>query len=199
MLGTGARKAFCLPEHRRRRHMKDWNVAASVHEGAFLQACELLEEFGPVRRTDFFNVLVIRVDDIHRMMEGLRIRVSQDPDISSVIGRVVPVTQTFSFQSPEEFESKAKEAVLKWVPELAGKSFHVRMHRRGFKGRLSSEYEEKFLDNILLEALEKAGGQGRISFDDPDAIVAIETVGPRAGLSLWAREELKKYPFLGLD
>ena len=129
--------------------MKDWNVVASVHEGAFVQACALLEEFGPVRRTDFFNVLVIRADDIHRMMEELRSRMSQDPDILSFIGRVVPVTQAFSFQSPDEFRRKAEDAVLKWAPELARKSFHVRMHRRGFKGRLSSEQEEKFLDNIL--------------------------------------------------
>jgi hypothetical protein len=58
------------------------------------------------------------------------------------------------------------------------------MHRRGFKGRLSSVEEERFLDNILLKALEKAGSRGRISFEKPDTFIALETVGPRAGLSL---------------
>jgi hypothetical protein len=29
--------------------------------------------------------------------------------------------------------------------------------------------------------------------------VAVETVGTQAGLSLWTREDLKRYPFLRLD
>jgi hypothetical protein len=73
------------------------------------------------------------------------------------------------------------------------------MCRRGFKGRLSSMDEEHFLDGHLLGLLERAGTPGRITFDDPDAIISVETVGPRSGLSLWTREELARYPFLGLD
>jgi tRNA(Ser,Leu) C12 N-acetylase TAN1 len=38
-----------------------------------------------------------------------------------------------------------------------------------------------------------------IDFQDPDAILAVETVGQRGGLSLWTREQLRTYPFLGLD
>ena len=85
------------------------------------------------------------------------------------------------------------------MPELAQKSFHVRMHRRGFKGRLSSPEEERFLDDLLLTALEEVGTPGRISFDDPDATIAIETVGQRAGLSFWRRSDLERYPFLRID
>jgi len=40
---------------------------------------------------------------------------------------------------------------------LAGKSFHVRLHRRGFKGRLSTAKEERFLDEALLDALDVLG------------------------------------------
>jgi tRNA(Ser,Leu) C12 N-acetylase TAN1 len=47
--------------------------------------------------------------------------------------------------------------------------------------------------------LAAAGTPGSISFDDPDAIVAIESVGQRAGVSLWTREDLRRYPFLRLD
>jgi hypothetical protein len=56
-----------------------------------------------------------------------------------------------------------------------------------------------FLDKVLLEALAQAGTPGQITFDDPDAIVAVETVGNRAGLALWTREDLQRYPFLNLD
>jgi tRNA(Ser,Leu) C12 N-acetylase TAN1 len=37
-----------------------------------------------------------------------------------------------------------------------------------------------------------------VVFDDPDAILSVDTVGDRAGLALWTREELRRYPFLGL-
>jgi tRNA(Ser,Leu) C12 N-acetylase TAN1 len=75
----------------------------------------------------------------------------------------------------------------------------VRLHRRGFKGRLSTPEEERFLDDALLEALQAAGTPCSLSFDDPDAIIQIETVGNRAGLSLWTREDLARYPFLRVD
>jgi tRNA(Ser,Leu) C12 N-acetylase TAN1 len=47
--------------------------------------------------------------------------------------------------------------------------------------------------------LEMAGAEGEITFEDPDAILALETVGTRAGLSLWTREDLQRYPLLHLD
>jgi hypothetical protein len=43
------------------------------------------------------------------------------------------------------------------------------------------------------------GKPGRITFEDPDAIIAVETVAQWAGLSLWKREDLKQYPFIRLN
>lgn len=82
---------------------------------------------------------------------------------------------------------------------MAGKTFHVRLHRRGFKGQLSTPEEERFLDDTLLDALKRAGTPGSLAFDDPDAVIQIETVGNRAGISLWSREELGRFPFLRAD
>ena len=73
------------------------------------------------------------------------------------------------------------------------------MHHRGFKGRISSHDEERFLDHLLLEELGKIGNPGHITFEDPDAIVVVETVGQQAGLSCWTREDLQRYPLLRLD
>jgi hypothetical protein len=73
------------------------------------------------------------------------------------------------------------------------------MRRRGFKGKLSSLEEEHFLDHILLESIEKTGTPGHITFEDPDAIIAVETIAQWAGLSLWSREDLQRYPFISLD
>jgi tRNA(Ser,Leu) C12 N-acetylase TAN1 len=178
--------------------MSDWNIVVSVREGSYARACKILEKFGPVSHTDFFNVLVMKVDDIQFVLDELRTWMLEDPESLSFLTRLVPVTHTFVFQSPQEFEVKAKKAVLSWAPQLAKKAFHVRMRRRGFKGRLSSEEEERLLDKVLLDALEDAKTPGHITFGTPDAIIAVEIVGSRAGLSLWTSEDLKKYPFIRL-
>jgi tRNA(Ser,Leu) C12 N-acetylase TAN1 len=130
--------------------MINWNVVVNVHERGFKQAFKLLQGFGAVFTTDYFNVLVMEVSHISRFLETLNAWVSENPNLLQVLARVVPVTSTFSFQSPEEFEAKAKEVVLSWLPQLAGKTFHVRMYRRGFKGVISSQEEEHFLDPFSL-------------------------------------------------
>jgi tRNA(Ser,Leu) C12 N-acetylase TAN1 len=177
----------------------DWNVVISLHERTYGQARKLLEKLAPVSRTSYFNVLVMKVEDIGCLLETLRQWMEADAHIRDILARVVPVVRTFTFQTVEEFETKARETSLSFVPALAGKTFYIRMHRRGFKGRLSSQNEERFLDEFLLEALDKMGNPGRITFADPDAILALETVDCRAGLSLWSREDLQRYPFLHLD
>ena len=64
-------------------------------------------------------------------------------------------------------------------------------------GPVSTPKEERFLDEALLDALDAEGAPGRIAFTDPDAILQIETIDGRAGISLWDREDLQRYPFLG--
>jgi tRNA(Ser,Leu) C12 N-acetylase TAN1 len=179
--------------------MHDWNVVVTVHEGGFTKACRLLEQFGPVRKTDFFNILVLHADEPLKAMELLHARLGEEPAIASWIARFMPLARTFTFQSVQQFEARARETVSDWLPRLAGARFHLRMHRRGFKGKLSSAEEERFLDTFLLERLAEAGTPGKVAFDDPDAIIALETLGPRAGLSLWGREELARFPLLHLD
>jgi len=179
--------------------MLEWNVVISVNERGFEDAFKKLGRFGLIRKSGFFNVLFLRADDLPSMLETLRQWTSEDPHSLSFLSKLMPVTDTFSFQSPGEFEEKAKGIVLGWVSELAGKGFHVRMRRRGFKGRLSGLEEEHFLDKVLLGALEMTGKPGHITFEDPDAIIAVETIAQWAGLSLWSREELQKYPFIRLD
>jgi tRNA(Ser,Leu) C12 N-acetylase TAN1 len=179
--------------------MHKWNAVISVREGGYTQARRLLQRFGTVYRTDYYNVLVMKVDDIHQLLEELRERADDEPETLAVIAHLMPAARCFDFRSQDDFEALAREAALSWVAALAHKSFHVRLHRRGLKDQLPSPEEERFLDRALLEALERAGTPGRITFEDPDAILAIETINHRAGLSLWTRDELQRYPFLHLD
>ncbi|RMG98572.1 MAG: hypothetical protein D6708_00395 [Candidatus Dadabacteria bacterium] len=177
----------------------DWNVVATVQEGRFARALDLLGGWGRVEKTGYYNVLVLAADEPRRVLEELTAMGRDAPGLVACLARVVPADTAFDFGSAEEFRDRSREAVLRWVDALEGRTFHVRMHRRGHKKRLSSQEEEQRLDAVLLEALAARGRPGRVTFDDPDFIVAVETVGGRAGLSLWGREERRAYPLLGLD
>ncbi len=178
--------------------MKEANVVVNLNARGLRQAVSVLGGFGPIRKTGFFNVLLLKADNVAAMLESLKQMMTSDPGSLAFLARIIPVSHVFIFQSPEEFETKAQEIVMGWIDTLAGRSFHVRMRRRGFKGKMSGLDEEHFLDRLLLEALEKKGIPGRITFEDPDVIIAVETVGPWAGLSLWRREDLQRYPFVKL-
>jgi hypothetical protein len=49
---------------------------------------------------------------------------------------------------------------------------------------------------MLLDELARRGTPGRFEPDDPDLVIAIETIRDEAGLALWTRAELDRYPFL---
>jgi tRNA(Ser,Leu) C12 N-acetylase TAN1 len=111
----------------------------------------------------------------------------------------MPAQATFDFATREEFEAKARAVILGWTGRIAGKTFHVRLHRRGMGDQLNSLSEEKLLDATVLDKLTQMGRGSRITFDDPDLVIDIETVGNRAGISLWTREDLQRFPFLRVD
>lgn len=176
--------------------MQEWNAVISVHEHGFKKAFDVFGDFGEVKRTEFFNVLLVRAANVGDMLGALRTRMLERPDSLSFLARLIPVTHAFIFNSAEEFEDKAKKIVVQWLPHLAGKRFFVRIHRRGFKGRLESPAVELVLDTLLLQELEKAGTPGKIDFEHPDSVIAVETVGHWAGMSYWTSEEMKQYPFI---
>ena len=179
--------------------LDDWNVVVTLPEQTFREARRMLNRWGRVARTDFHNVLVMRVTDPKAFLADFAATVAETPGLLNLVSHVVPAQRAFSFDSSEEFEREAREIALRWLPDLAGSSFYVRLHRRGFKGIIATQPEERFLDEALLTALATAGTPGRISFDDADRVIQIETVDGRAGMSLWTREDLRRFPFLGVD
>lgn len=179
--------------------MRDWNIVATVAQHRFKTACDLLQPLGPVKRTHFYNTVVMKAPDVGEFLETFSEWTQKYPDASEAIVRVAPAMERFSFESAEEFERKAGEILLRRLPELAGKGFHVRVHRRDRQSRFSQSAEERTLGEMLLDELEKVGAPGRTDFRDPDAIIDIETVDNEAGVSFWTREDLRKYPFLKLD
>jgi tRNA(Ser,Leu) C12 N-acetylase TAN1 len=177
----------------------DWNVLAMVYDGEFREGLRLLVPFGDVRASDYRNVLTMKVADVGAFLEAVRSTLEHDASLANAVSRVAPATHGFRFSSPEDFETKARDVVAEWVPEICAKRFHVRMHRRGFKGKLSSLHEEQFLDHFLLESAKAAGSPAAIDFTDPDIVISVETLGPEAGLARWTRAQLERYDLLRLD
>lgn len=173
-----------------------WNVVVTLPEATAPQARRVLRRWGWVHRTGYFHVLVMAVSDPDGFVHELGEAVAETPGILNFIAHVFAAEWTFDFASVEEFERKARDLALGWVPQLAGKRFHIRLHRRGLKGVLSTPKEERFLDEALLEALNTAGTPGYIGFDDPDFVIHIETIDRRAGMALWSRDDMQRYPFL---
>lgn len=178
--------------------MHDWNAVITVREGEFANACRLLEPFGPVRKTDFYNTLVMRAADPFRLLANLHGAAAGNPGIFAAISRFLPTERRFSFRSVEELEKRSRLVLQEWLPRLDHGSFHIRMHRRGFKGKMSGMEEERLLSDFLLRELAAADIAVRIDFNNPGTIIALETVGTQAGLSLFRRDELQRFPLLHL-
>lgn len=180
--------------------MKDWNVVVTVYDARGRRAAKRgLGDFGTIHSTDFFNVLVMRVADISSFVEDFAAHVGESKALLNDIARLLPAQATFDFSTIEEFQAKAEDIVLAWAQALRGKSFHVRLNRRGLKGVLSSQTEERILAEAILARTVELGLPARVTFADPDYVIDVETVGNRAGVSLWARDQLDRYPFLRIE
>lgn len=179
--------------------MKDWNVIITVFQDGFREALRALRRWGEVEHGHFHNVLAMKVDDPMALLAAIEEQIKVEPALFDAISRVSPAMRSFEFHSAEEFKDKAKAAVLEWLPKLAGRSFHIRLHRRGFKHQLASPEAESRLGEALLDALAKQGTPGSISLCDPDVVISIETFDHRAGLAIFNREDLAHHPLLRPD
>ena len=182
------------------RVTRDWNVVVTARPDGYQRALQLLSELGDTRvgHSQYGNVLLVRADSISGFLEALSSQTAEDPSLlEEVLSHVIPVEERFVFHSPEEFESDALWLLLNRIEVLAGRSFHVRVHRHGFEGRLSSRDEEEFLGGAIMDELERRGESATVDFDDPDVLVVVETISTRGGIALLEREERERYPFLG--
>jgi tRNA(Ser,Leu) C12 N-acetylase TAN1 len=176
--------------------MKNWNVIVTINQFHFKQAFRLLEPLGRVAHTRFYNVLAMQVEDVDVLLETLREWMQLYPDTPETISRVAPVRETFQFEDAETFRQQAAELLERHLGELAGKSFHVRVHRRGETAGMTGIAAERELGRIVFEALQATDRPAQVSFDDPDLIVCIETLDRRGGVALWTRRQREAYPFL---
>jgi tRNA(Ser,Leu) C12 N-acetylase TAN1 len=172
----------------------DWNVVVTIRRD-FARAIGLLRKLGAVERTGLFNVVVMRAPDVRALLEQIA-QLPASERFFETISHVVPITHKLHFATADGFEQQVRDVVLAWAPQLAGKSVHVRVRRRGHKGELHAMELERRIGAALLDELARRRTPARIALDDPDVVIAIETVHDEAGLAMWTRADLERYPFL---
>ena len=74
--------------------MLDWNVVITVHDDNFTRARQLLSRFGKVKRTDFYNVLVMKVEDVAEFREQFadHVAASDQKKMAFVTSRLGSIT-----------------------------------------------------------------------------------------------------------
>jgi tRNA(Ser,Leu) C12 N-acetylase TAN1 len=173
------------------------NVVVTVRDhDDYAYVEETLRNFGEVERTSFFNVLLLRVDEPEMFCEALASALVADRRLAGALGHAAPATHTFQFESTDEFEAATIAIARELADDVADASFHVRVHRRGGPSDLAAPDEESLIADTLLEALPAIGSSGVVTFDDPDVVVDVQTVGHWAGVGLRTRDDLRAFPFL---
>lgn len=179
--------------------MKDWNIIVTVYQQGFRRALRALQDIGPTERGPYHNVLVMRVDDPLKVLDAVERLTDERPALYDAIARVAPAMRSFDFQSNDTFKDHATSAILEWLPDLTGRTFHVRLHRRGPKLELRTPDVERYFNDAIIEATMQAGMPARISFSDPDVVVVIDTIDDRAGIAVWTRADLARHRLLRPD
>jgi tRNA(Ser,Leu) C12 N-acetylase TAN1 len=177
------------------RVVDDWNVLATSVEGARPVLLAGLRRRGAFRGGGYRNVAIGRVGDVAQFLAALRDDVADDPVLAAALGRVLPIERTFRLDADDPLAS-LEAAVDAIHPEVAGRSFFVRLERRGLHGTLHTSEVERALGTRLWRRLEADGHAPRVTFADPDVAIAIETLGDRAGIALIGRALRQAFPFV---
>jgi len=93
---------------------------------------------GRVERSPYHNVLGMTVDNPLGLLEAIERRSADDPALYDAISRVAPASRCFDFTTASEFCEQSEAIALEWLPGLAYRSFHVRVHGRGLGRYLHS-------------------------------------------------------------
>jgi len=180
--------------------MWTFNVIITLaSHGRFRQLLHELAAFGEFHKTEFLGVIIGRVENPAMFLESIREKRQKQLIAFQDLGRAVPLDRTFHFLL-KEFSAKTKNALLPYLDYLSGKTYYVRLERRGFKGQIVSPEAEHEFDAFIEEALVMAGKKpAKIDFARPDAVVAVETVGDRCGVGMLTRELMDRYDFVRVD
>lgn len=175
----------------------DWNVVVTVQPGPQFQRELLgaLAHFGRFHATPFRDVCIGHIDDRAAFLQALRDARAAGAPWTQRLGRVIPVDVVFWF-TPQTLADRLKEAVAPLVPRIGGKSFCVRIERRGHAGEVKTQDIERAVGEHVHALAAAQGMTLRTALDDPDNVIAAETLGNECGVGLLPRALRETYPFV---
>jgi tRNA(Ser,Leu) C12 N-acetylase TAN1 len=175
-----------------------WNVLVTAQEGAARDLKRFIRRHGTFRWSGFRNVLLGQVADPQEFLRTLAADIERKPFANRWLGKVLPITTTFPVRT-ESFLADVESLLGPLVDELKGKSFHVRVERRGHKHDLRSQELEQQLGGYLWQLLENQHAEPAVSFKDPDVVIAVEIAGTTAGIAIVRRQLREEFPFVKID
>ena len=172
----------------------DWNLVVTARSGRRHDLVHALRPIVKLRRAGFPDVSIGRAADVEACLTAIGARADRML-ATEVLARVVPVTRTF-LVDPAALETQLLAEMAGAADALVGRSFHVRVERRGQKAVARSDLLERRLGTALVDALRARGADPRVTFDDPDAIVAVELIGAMCGVGVVDRDLRRRFPFV---
>lgn len=175
----------------------DWNLIVTVvpgpgHEHRLLDA---LSGFGRFRATAYRYVCMGHVDDLEAFLRRVNDAREAGKAWAAWIARVIPVEKVVSF-TPETLAARLEDAVEGMVARMGDGTFCVRLERRGLAGRISSREVERKVADHLHDVAAAQGKRLRADLEDPDFLVAAETLGTQCGVALLPRAMRRSYRFI---
>jgi tRNA(Ser,Leu) C12 N-acetylase TAN1 len=137
-------------------------------------------------------------DDPEAFIEPLAELFAEKPYLAIPISRFMTVERCFPVDPPA-FAGQLEVEIEPFLDRLANRTFHVRLERRGHKGRIHSKDCEIRLGSHIYQHFVARGLEPSVTFDDPDVIVVVEVIDDRAGIRLLTRDDRKRYPLLKTD
>lgn len=165
---------------------RPWDTLVVAEQGRRGATVATLKDLGEFRPTGLPGILV-----------GSKAASSPHlPTLEALTGRVQRVF--FSEQCVEFERDDVTETMCLLLEEqahrLCGRSFYVRSHLRGMKGRVERPVVERALGDFLFERTQALGSPASVTFTDPDIIVVIELVGTKVAWA-FADRERRALPF----
>lgn len=175
----------------------DWNLVVTAYGGRRHDLVYALRPIVRLKRAGYAEVTVGRVDDVEATLAAIAARADADPVFANeVLARVVPISRTFALEPDVEAQLVAEATAF--AGTVGEQGFHVRVERRGHKRELQSDQLERRLGGALFDAITAKGLTPRVTFADPDLILAVAVIGDYGGIGLVPRAWRAAYRFVRL-
>jgi tRNA(Ser,Leu) C12 N-acetylase TAN1 len=163
----------------------NWNAVVMTGPGMVMKAVKSLGPLGEFRASPHGGVAigVVAASDVLAAATALY---RAEPQRFEPVQRLVPIESVTVFERADVTETLC-HALEASGPRIAARRFYVRCRLRGMDQHLEARAVERAIGSYLWELAEIEGAPAKVSFDDPDVVIAIEVIGNTVGYSFLGR------------